>query len=506
VLQQKSSSFFNRKKALLEKTFVFLVIAVSLIILFFPVPTPAAEKTNAENDSDGDGLTDIYEIKIGTEPFLSDTDGDGINDKIEVGDSLKAPLDNDRDGIINALDFDDDNDGLPTILETTEDTDKDGLANYIDKDSDGDGISDGIEAGMLGKDENFDMVDDAFDAQQAGATDTNGDGINDKLKLPDSNHNGTPDYLDKSSQKVAKALPKRTAQEKIVTEIIKKEIEDVKDKTPKNLEKVVEIKQAVITAETQKEKEKVKIVTVKIPKTRAVLNKHTDTDNDGLLDSQEKILGTNPLKRDSDGDKVSDAIEIGLDINNPQDTDDDGIIDALDNDDDNDGVLTKSEDVNNDSSPINDDTDGDGIPNFLDNDDDGDKRLTLAEGSKLDSDKDGILDYLDKNDGVKNKVVAVVKKEIIPETPEVVMIDEEKPAQTIEPDITQAELEKPAEASLAEKTITTILEKESPNNSILTMPRVVPEIVEIKDKSKETHSKKKEEPGFLSWLTSFLPD
>jgi len=285
---------------------------------------------------------------------------------------------------------------------------------------------------MLGKDENFDMVDDAFDSQDADSVDANGDYVNDIYKLPDSNNDGIPDYLDGIPKSVVKKQPSKTAQEKIVTEIIKNELESVKAISKKDLKEVVEMKQTVITQNSAKEE--VKTVTIKVPKKRVVLNQHTDTDNDGLLDSQERIIGTNPLKRDSDGDKVSDAIEIGMDINNPQDTDDDGIIDALDVDDDNDGVLTKNEDVNNDSSPINDDTDDNGIPNFLDNNDDGDSRLTIVEGINLDSDKDGILDFLDKDDGVKNTVVNVAKNEAIPDTPEVVEIDEEKPAQTTEPE------------------------------------------------------------------------
>ncbi len=470
------------------------------MLLLISLTATVNAKVSAENDSDGDGLTDTYELKIGTEPFLSDTDGDGINDKIEVGENLKNPLDTDGDKVINALDFDDDNDGLPTILESAIDTDKDGLANFIDKDSDNDGISDGIEAGMLGKDENFDMIDDAFDTQQAGSKDENGDGINDLLKLPDSNQDGIPDYLDATSQKTAKSKPKETTEQKIVTEIIKKEIESVKDQTPKDLKKVVEVKQTVIAEKKPQEKQKVKTVTVKIPKRRVVLNRHTDTDNDGLLDSQEILLGTDPKKRDSDDDQVSDAIEIGLDINNPQDTDEDGIIDALDNDDDNDGVLTKNEDVNNDSSPINDDTDEDGIPNFLDNDDDGDKRLTLVEGSQLDSDNDGILDYLDKHDGVKDKVVVVAKKEAIPDTPEVVEIDEEKPAQTKDPELSDtAEINQPE--SLAKQTIDTTIE----NHSEAIKPLEVPNIVVINNKSEKPKSEKKE-AGVLSWLKSFLPD
>ena len=51
-----------------------------------------------------------------------------------------------------------------------------------------------------------------------------------------------------------------------------------------------------------------------------------------------------------------------------RDTDGDGIPNYLDNDDDNDGLLTIDEDVDNNGTPLNDDTDGDGIPNYLDND------------------------------------------------------------------------------------------------------------------------------------------
>ena len=38
---------------------------------------------NALSDSDGDGLTDAYELSIGSDPFLMDTDGDGIPDGID---------------------------------------------------------------------------------------------------------------------------------------------------------------------------------------------------------------------------------------------------------------------------------------------------------------------------------------------------------------------------------------------------------------------------------------
>ncbi len=348
-------------------------------------------------DSDGDGLSDQYEVSIGTEAYLADTDGDGIEDGIEVGADLNNPLDSDGDKRIDALDYDDDNDGLPTILENQadkySDIDKDGLKNHLDSDSDNDGILDGIEAGALNKDANLDGIDDAFDVEHVGGSDKNGDGISDNLKLPDQNKDGIADYLDFKTTNVLDIASLQKAP-KLVNEL------------------------ATISTTKADKPEKKAAVAKKI-----VINRYTDTDNDGLLDSQEIIFGTNPLNRDSDGDSVSDAIEIGMDINAPQDSDHDNIIDALDTDDDNDGVLTKLEDINKDGSPINDDTDDDGVPNYLDGNDDGDDKLTLAEGGTNDTDNDGILDYLDKYDGQKDSVITTNKPDgEMPTEPEVIVL------------------------------------------------------------------------------------
>lgn len=78
------------------------------------------------------------------------------------------------------------------------------------------------------------------------------------------------------------------------------------------------------------------------------------------------------------------------------------------NDYDLDAVATADEDLNNDGNLANDDTDQDGIPNFIDNDDDGDMILTTVEyvftrsanASLLlaDTDNDGIPNYLDDDD------------------------------------------------------------------------------------------------------------
>ena len=443
-------SFFKRK----NKAEIF----VSFLLFFVPVSLNALQI----DDSDGDGLSDQYETKLGTEAFLADTDGDGINDGIEVGSDLKNPRDSDNDKRIDALDFDDDNDGLPTILENNSeqysDVDKDGLRNYLDTDSDNDGVNDGIEAGFLGKDTNLDGIDDAFDLEHLGGNDSNGDGISDKLKLPDYNKDGVADYLD----------PKQSKQQSIAKLKVPHRVENKKPNP------------VVPTKKVEKGQKKAKI------------NRYTDTDNDGLLDSQEKILGTNPLKRDSDGDSVSDAIEIGMDINDPQDSDHDNKIDALDTDDDNDGVITLLEDLNKDGSPINDDTDDDGVPNYLDGNDDGDDFLTITEGGIKDSDKDGILDYLDKNNGKKDSQVALKQKSAEKELaePEIVVLFDGD-AEPTEEDFTD---------DVGSTNLTTVAKQ-------LLNDVVGGEALENKEKptlSKETQMTKVKKTGAATWSWTFF--
>jgi outer membrane protein OmpA-like peptidoglycan-associated protein len=166
-----------------------------------------------------------------------------------------------------------------------------------------------------------------------------------------------------------------------------------------------------------------------------------DSDHDGITDKDEQLLGTDPKKLDSDSDGFSDRKEIGRNISAARDTDGDGIIDALDEDDDNDSLLTRDEVLLATSAYIADsdndglldnyevgsefqyplDSDNDGIINAVDYDDDNDGIPTLSEradpnldGNPLDavdSDSDGIVDYLDANfdidrdqDGLTNEL------------------------------------------------------------------------------------------------------
>lgn len=84
---------------------------------------------SAGQDSDGDGLPDIQEEALGTDPNDPDSDDDGLNDGAEVNTYLSDPLDPDTD-----------DDGLTDGEEVnTHHTDP------IETDSDGDFFGDGLE-------------------------------------------------------------------------------------------------------------------------------------------------------------------------------------------------------------------------------------------------------------------------------------------------------------------------------------------------------------------------
>ncbi len=229
--------------------------------------TPVTASSNDTSDSDNDGLPDVLERKLGLDPYVSDSDKDGLRDDIEIGNNTDAPLDSDDDGIINALDNDDDGDGDLTINESP---------------------------------------------------DPNGDGTSDDAR--DSNADGLPDYLDKATGWAM-----------------------------------------------------------------------MDDDGDGISNGDEKLIGTNPALTDSDGDGVADGIEL---VDN-QDTDKDGTIDALDTDDDGDGIMTAMEnpDPNGDGSIADAaDNDRDGIPDYLDADSSGEVILPKeSEQKPVDTDQDMAL-------------------------------------------------------------------------------------------------------------------
>lgn len=105
-------------------------------------------RTGSNPDTDGDGLLDVDEAVLGTDPLRTDTDGDGLSDGQEVVTYATDPLNPDTDG-----------DGLsdgPEVVAGSDplapDTDGDGVVDEVDNcpivpnagqgDCDGDGVGD----------------------------------------------------------------------------------------------------------------------------------------------------------------------------------------------------------------------------------------------------------------------------------------------------------------------------------------------------------------------------
>ncbi len=144
-------------------------------------------------DDDDDGIPDTVESG-GVDP-LDDDDLDHIPNYIDTdypgftdsnSDGINDHFDWDLDGVINELDLDSDNDGIPDVTEAGGvDTDGDGkIDNYIDVDFDG--FSQNVDASITGKDLSGNGLDQP---------DLDGDGIPNYFDL-DSDNDGIPDTVE----------------------------------------------------------------------------------------------------------------------------------------------------------------------------------------------------------------------------------------------------------------------------------------------------------------------
>lgn len=212
------------------------------------------------------------------------------------------------------------------------DTDHDGTPDYLDDDSDNDGIPDYREAG---------------DALASSApVDSDGDGTPD-FRDTDSDENGRADAVDGVDDVDADGQA---------------DFQDMDDDGD-NIADVEELgPNALQPADTDNDG---------TPDFR-----DTDSDDDSILDLDETQNDydtdglANFLDTDSDGDCISDRLE--KHGQPPGDTDGDHHPDFLDRDSDNDGVLDVAEDANcngqrdgNESNALNADTDGDGVSDLV---------------------------------------------------------------------------------------------------------------------------------------------
>ncbi len=447
-------------------------------------------------DTDADGVSDIEELALGTDPASGDTDGDGISDRFELSASGAGPfaaVDSDLDGVIDARDADSDNDGL---LDATEsggiavpiDSDGDGIRDYRDLDSDGDGLPDLRENGGAAFDAdangridapvdadgdglasvvdsndgdanvrttltaivNTDAVDvpdyldsdsdndGLFDVREAGGNDANNDGTFDDVADVDGNglvdllevvnggaalvpadtdEDGRRDFQDDDDDGdtllTKDELGAGGAAAPLDTDADAKadylDADDDQDGIATKDEVADSLLAAVANDDVDGDSKKNWLDSDADADTildgvdgRADANANgkpdyldpLDTDGDGIADAVETALGTDPTVADSDGDGFTDGEEVKRGGNAPADTDGDGAIDALDDDDDGDSILTQDEVSDAQRAGISDDLDGDGKKNWLDADADGDGIDDGADG-RTDTDGDGNPEYLD---------------------------------------------------------------------------------------------------------------
>jgi len=151
---------------------------------------------NATLDGDGDGLDNLSEFNLGTNPAAVDTDGDGLSDAIES--SILASIDPNNFYYLDPTNADTDGDG---INDGDDSDDGDTLSNLEElalgtdlnlADTDADGVFDDVEV---------DIGTDPTISNDFANTDSDGDGLSDLFELnfgtdpndADTNGNGMND-------------------------------------------------------------------------------------------------------------------------------------------------------------------------------------------------------------------------------------------------------------------------------------------------------------------------
>lgn len=349
-----------------------------------------------DTDDDNDGLSDVQEIMLGSDPNNADSDGDGHEDggdncPVDASDDF---TDTDNDGRGDICDTDDDADGLSDVVEaelgtnpldndTDDDNDLDGVDNckidansdqlntdadsegdVCDVDDDNDGRLDGEDAFPLDPDEQDDndldqvgnasdnCIDTANTDQSNVDHDTEGDvcdydADNDGLGYDDEIALGT-DPLDTDTDNDGDLDPQDNCPIASNANQLDTDLDGFGDACD------------------------------------------DDDDNDGALDVDD-AFPLNPNESvDTDSDAVGDGSDNCIDVPNANqlDTDVDGAGNACDDDDDNDGLSDIDEALIH-SNPLLVDTDSDG------DEDSNDNCILVSNASQSDTDGDGYGDACD---------------------------------------------------------------------------------------------------------------
>lgn len=350
-----------------------------------------------DGDLDGDGTPNYADVDFPT--------CGGLN-----ANGTCSNLDLDGDGVPNHLDLDNDNDGIPDLVEVGGvDTNGDGILDDL-TDSDGDGLPDAVDnddtdgpegtspcgpqPSCLAANSTSVLLDRDADGSNEFLADNDGDGIPNQFDL-DSDNDGIPDAVEAGGTDAdgdGRIDNFVDADGDGIHDAVDGDVGN--DGTAENTANALQLTGA-------------------------------DNNNDGLADSylNNDVDGDgipNNLDLDSDNDGIPDLVEAGGTdadgdglADNFVDTDNDGLHDVIDGDVGNDGTAENSaqaliltgNDVNNDGAPDNypnGDADSDGVLNIYDLDSDNDGIADVVEAGGTDTNGDGFADdFVDTdNDGL----------------------------------------------------------------------------------------------------------
>lgn len=402
-----------------------------------------------DTDSDNDGISDAIEAQssgsfVAPGEFV-DVNGDGLNDNITSASVL--PEDSDGDGVLDLVDNDSDNDGSPdkvesglaanhqatltdtpddltasgdgltfrNAAETVIDSDNDGVPDDIDIDDDNDGILDinedanlTVQPSLVVYDSTQDWIDLGVTVSGPGSGVQVGGGYSDSLQGIHFN-SGEAAFNDASNQTQV-TIPVPDFSERgtvtsigVILDVVKNWSNSYGGQLPSAEFELIDSEGNVVSSHTQ------------------VLNKATTTDvnDDSQIPPENLYQILFPIPGDGAGysiritDTSADGAgawnndwfvnKVSFTVNSAEpyvtpDADGDGIINSLDTDSDNDGILDVDEvRANPTEEPVAFvDADGDGLNDAYDADTASTDAQLSAGLTPADLDNNGIADYLEE--------------------------------------------------------------------------------------------------------------